>query len=121
MFIGFDYGTANCSVAKIALSDHPHYRATMQLLSEQLEVDISFEDMTNAIESPKQKMAELVKEAVEQGGVTPDAIFMTGGSARSPILRNAVQQTLPNIQVVSGNYFGSVTAGLARWAEVCFK
>jgi hypothetical chaperone protein len=93
----------------------------MQLLSEQLEVEISFEDMTNAIETPKQKMADLVKEAVEQGGVTPDAIFMTGGSARSPILRSAVQQTLPDIQVVSGNYFGSVTAGLARWAEVCFK
>lgn len=107
--------------AKIALSDHPQYRATMQLLSEQLEVEISFEDMTNAIETPKQKMADLVKEAVEQGGVTPDAIFMTGGSARSPILRSAVQQTLPDIQVVSGNYFGSVTAGLARWAEVCFK
>jgi len=77
--------------------------------------------MTIAIETPKQKMAELVKEAVVQGGVKPDAIFMTGGSARSPILRNAVQQTLPDIEVVSGNYFGSVTAGLARWAEVCFK
>lgn len=107
--------------AKIALSDHPIYRSKLQLLSEQLEVEISFEDMTHAIESPKQKMAELVKEAVVQGGVKPDAIFMTGGSARSPILRSAVQQTLPDIQVVSGNYFGSVTAGLARWAEVCFK
>lgn len=107
--------------AKIALSEQPNYRAAMQLLSEQLEVEISFDDMTIAIETPKQKMAELVKEAVVQGGVKPDAIFMTGGSARSPILRNAVQQTLPDIEVVSGNYFGSVTAGLARWAEVCFK
>ena len=46
---------------------------------------------------------------------------MTGGSARSPILREAVQQAVPNVPIVSGNYFGSVTAGLARWAEVCFK
>ncbi|UUM31913.1 molecular chaperone [Vibrio japonicus] len=107
--------------AKIALSEHPQYSVVMNLLSEQLEVDIHFEDMINAIESPKQKMAELVKEAVMQGRVQPDAIFMTGGSARSPILRSAVQETLPNIPVVSGNYFGSVTAGLARWAEVCFK
>lgn len=107
--------------AKIALSDHPQYNVVMNLLSEQLEVDIHFEDMINAIESPKQKMAELVKEAVMQGRVQPDAIFMTGGSARSPILRSAVQDTLPNIPVVSGNYFGSVTAGLARWADVCFR
>ncbi len=107
--------------AKIALSEQHQYRVMMQVLSEQLEVDINFNDMVEAIASPKQKMAELVKEAVEQGGVTPDAIFMTGGSARSPILRGAVQEILPNIPVVSGNYFGSVTAGLARWAEVCFK
>ncbi len=107
--------------AKIALSDHAHYRVAMQMLSETLEVDIRFEDMIEAIESPKQKMVELVKDAVIQGNTNPDAIFMTGGSARSPILRGAVQQTLPNIEVVSGNYFGSVTAGLARWADVCFK
>ncbi|WP_411014219.1 hypothetical protein, partial [Salmonella sp. ZJHZ21_0024] len=36
-------------------------------------------------------------------------------------LRSAVEQVLPNIPVVSGNYFGSVTAGLARWAKVCFE
>ena len=107
--------------AKIALSDHAHYHGVIRLLSEQLEVDIRFEDMVEAIETPKQKMTELVKEAVKIGGVTPDAIFMTGGSARSPILRGAVQETLPKIEVVSGNYFGSVTAGLARWAQVCFQ
>lgn len=77
--------------------------------------------MIEAIESPKSKMVELVKEAVDQGGVKPDVIFMTGGSARSPILRQAVESELPNVPVVSGNYFGSVTAGLARWAEVCFR
>ncbi|WP_199450828.1 molecular chaperone [Vibrio harveyi] len=97
--------------AKVALSDQASYRAGINLLSELIE----------AIESPKNKMTALVTEAVEQAGVKPDAIFMTGGSARSPILRDAVQTVLPNIPVVSGNYFGSVTAGLARWAEVCFK
>ncbi|EGR0751530.1 molecular chaperone [Vibrio vulnificus] len=107
--------------AKIALSDSEHYQVALNLFSEQLHVDVSQSEMIEAIESPKSKMVELVKEAVDQGGVKPDVIFMTGGSARSPILRQAVESELPNVPVVSGNYFGSVTAGLARWAEVCFR
>ena len=46
---------------------------------------------------------------------------MTGGTARSPILRQCIEQQLPNIPIVSGSYFGSVTAGLARWGERCYR
>lgn len=95
--------------------------AQIKVLSELLEVEIQREAMIEAIDVPKIKMIELVTEAVTLGGVTPDVIFMTGGSARSPILRAGVEQALPNVPVVSGNYFGSVTAGLARWAQVCFR
>ncbi len=107
--------------AKIALSDSPLIQTKLNVASELIEVDISFEQMVEAIEVPKSKMVELVTEAVTLGGTQPDVIFMTGGSARSPILRSAVEQALPNVPVVSGNYFGSVTAGLARWAKVCFE
>ncbi len=107
--------------AKIALSDSQVFTAQLKVLSELIDVDIRLEEMIEAIEVPKSKMVELVSEAVTLGGTKPDVIFMTGGSARSPILRSAVEQVLPNIPVVSGNYFGSVTAGLARWAKVCFE
>lgn len=107
--------------AKIALSDTARVTAQIKVLSELLEVEIQREAMIEAIDVPKTKMIELVAEAVTLGGVTPDVIFMTGGSARSPILRAGVEQALPNVPVVSGNYFGSVTAGLARWAQVCFR
>ncbi len=107
--------------AKIALSDTARAIAQIKVLSELLEVEIQREAMIEAIDVPKTKMIELVTEAVTLGGVTPDVIFMTGGSARSPILRAGVEQALPNVPIVSGNYFGSVTAGLARWAQVCFR
>ncbi len=107
--------------AKIALSELQAYQVEINLLRETLNIDISADEMTLAIENPKEKMAALVEEAVKQSGIKPDAIFMTGGSARSPILRKAVEEKLPNTPIVSGNYFGSVTAGLARWAELCFK
>ncbi len=92
----------------------------MKVMAEMLSVNVTRDEMIDAIEAPKSKMINLVLEAVKLGGVKPDAIFMTGGSARSPILRSAVEQALPGIPVVSGNYFGSVTAGLARWAKICF-
>ncbi|EKT60315.1 molecular chaperone [Providencia sneebia] len=107
--------------AKIALSEHEHYLANIVLQNELLEINIARPQMVEAIESPKSKMIELVKEAVKQGGVQPDAIFMTGGSARSPVLCQAIEQELPNIPIIRGNDFGSVTAGLARWADICFK
>ncbi|ENJ7585667.1 molecular chaperone, partial [Providencia rettgeri] len=107
--------------AKIALSDASSYLAQIKLISEKLEVNIPHEQMVESIESPKSKMIELVKEAVNQGGVKPDAIYVTGGSARSPILHQAISQELPNIPIVRGDDFGSVTAGLTRWAETCFK
>lgn len=107
--------------AKIALSKDDNYLARIALINETLEVNIQRDQMVEAIESPKSKMIELVKEAVNQGGVQPDAIFVTGGSAQSPVLCQAIEQQLPNIPIVRGNDFGSVTAGLARWAEVCFK
>ncbi|HHR6216875.1 TPA: molecular chaperone [Providencia alcalifaciens] len=107
--------------AKIALSDEPNYLARIALSKELLEVNIGRDQLIDSIESPKAKMIELVKEAVTQGGVQPDAIFVTGGSARSPILHQAIQEQLPNIPIVRGDDFGSVTAGLARWAQTCFK
>ncbi|MEQ4921891.1 molecular chaperone [Proteus hauseri] len=107
--------------AKIALSDSPDYIAKIKLLSETLEINIERQQMIDAIESPKSKMIDLVNDAVQQGGIKPDAIFMTGGSARSPVLCQAIEQQLPNIPIVKGNDFGSVTAGLARWGEICFK
>ncbi|EMF4710628.1 molecular chaperone [Providencia stuartii] len=107
--------------AKIALSDSENYLAHIELMNETLEINIHRDQMVEAIESPKSKMIELVKEAVTQGGVQPNAIFMTGGSAQSPVLCQAIKQELPNIPIVRGNDFGSVTAGLTRWAEICFR
>ncbi|KFZ38905.1 chaperone [Shewanella mangrovi] len=107
--------------AKIALSNTPNYRSSMALENESLSVEMLFDDMVQALDVPKQQITKLVQEAVTQADTTPDVVFMTGGSARSPVLRQAVAEVLPQVPLVSGNDFGSVTAGLARWARVCFE
>lgn len=106
--------------AKIGLSDNACHPLSMSVVTECLEQEITLPQMIEAVDIPTQKMMDLVKEVMAQATQKPDVIFMTGGSARSPFLRQALEATLPNVPVVSGNYFGSVTAGLARWAQTVF-
>ncbi|QIA65670.1 molecular chaperone [Vibrio astriarenae] len=106
---------------KIALGEHEQYTANLNLLSEVFEVDVTRERLEAAIEPPTNKIKALVEEAVVQSGIKPDMVFMTGGSARSPILTNAVKSVLGDTPVVRGDFFGSVTSGLARRANLIFK
>ncbi|KJY82756.1 chaperone [Vibrio galatheae] len=106
---------------KIALGDASSYEAKIQLLNEVVSIPVIKSELEAAIAVPTDKIKALVKEAINQSGIHPDVIYMTGGSARSPILRAAVNQVLPNTPIVSGNYFGSVTAGLARWADIIYS
>lgn len=106
---------------KIALGEHEHYTANLNLLSEAFEVDVTRDRLEAAIEPPTNKIKALVEEAVVQSGIKPDMVFMTGGSARSPILTNSVKSVLGDTPVVRGDFFGSVTSGLARRANLIFK
>ncbi|MCG9595424.1 molecular chaperone [Vibrio sp. Isolate25] len=106
---------------KIALADAETYDANLDLLSEVVSLSVTREQIEQAILNPTEKIKALVVEAIKQSSTKPDVIYMTGGSARSPILAGAVRSVLPEIPLVSGNYFGSVTAGLARWANTIFR
>lgn len=107
--------------SKISLSSRKAHTATIDLLSEQLQVELLQDEIEEAIVSPLRNIKALVKEAVDQAGIEPDVVYVTGGSAHSPVIRAAIQSVLPNTPFVSGDYFGSVSAGLARWANLCFS
>lgn len=106
---------------KIALAEVDQYDACINLNTEQLDVAVTVAQMEEAIKSPLRNIASLVKEAIVQAGTQPDVVFITGGSARSPIIRESIKAALPDTPMVSGDFDGSVTAGLARWADHCFK
>lgn len=106
---------------KIALSEQQSHDVDLSYLESGLDLSISSANFEEAIINPQQKINELVSEAIVQAGKKPDIIYVTGGSARSPILRAALKTQLPGIEIVGGNYFGSVTSGLAYWAEHCFS
>ena len=107
--------------SKIALSDRDEMMTAMHFIDNGLETEISVAGLQAAISQPLERIQEQVTLALNTSGTRPDVIYLTGGSARSPVLRAALQQQLPDIPLASGDDFGSVTAGLARWAQVMFR
>lgn len=107
--------------SKIALSQQASCQANLDFIAPALACELQVSDLEEAISQPLQKISELVHEALTCGGGMPDVVYLTGGSARSPLLRALLQQQLPGIPLVSGDDFGSVTAGLTRWANILFR
>ncbi|KAA5933510.1 molecular chaperone [Pantoea sp. Bo_2] len=107
--------------SKIALSASPVHTASLDFIAAALETEIGVSQLQDAISQPLEKILEQVQLALATSQIKPDVIYLTGGSARSPLLRAALQQTLPDTPIAGGDDFASVTAGLARWAEVMFR
>lgn len=107
--------------SKIALSDSEQVATLLPFIAKDLGCEITQPELESAISQPLQRILEQVSLALESSDVKPDVIYLTGGSARSPMIKQALAQRLPGIQIAGGDDFGSVTAGLARWADVVFR
>ena len=107
--------------SKIALSSGDSHLAQLPFIGDDLQAAITQMALETALTQPLQRIIEQVTLALEASDTTPDVIYLTGGSARSPLIRNLLAAHLPGTPVRGGDDFGSVTAGLARWANVVFR
>jgi hypothetical chaperone protein len=105
---------------KIALSDHELNHQTLNELEKGLEAELTRPQLASASAPLLEKIGELMDEAIAAAGVAPDRIFVTGGSARSPLIKAFIRQKLPAVPLEGGDDFGSVASGLARYAERLF-
>lgn len=110
----------NAELAKIALASHSSHTSILDLLNEQLSIDIDVAQMQEAISTPLNKIINVITDTVKQAGRNPDTVYITGGSSRSPLIRQTIQTILPDTPIASGDFDASVTSGLARRAAFCF-
>lgn len=106
--------------AKISLTDVEQQQILLDAVDAGLAAPVSRALMLAASDNQLNRIGQLMDEAVAQSGVEPEVIFVTGGSAKSPMLQQFLTQKMPNAPVVVGDHFGSVTIGLARWANKIF-
>ncbi|MDK2776075.1 MAG: molecular chaperone [Pseudomonadota bacterium] len=107
--------------AKIDLSEQSVTAVPLDYVETGLSSTIARQQLADSIARPLERITALMREAIRQAGTQPDLIFVTGGSARSPVIRQAVAQTLGDIPLLDGDHFGSVAAGLTEWAERIFR
>jgi hypothetical chaperone protein len=107
--------------AKIGLTEHDSQQIYLDDLAGNLKVEVNRVLMLTASSAQLKQVALLMNECVVQASCQPDVIFVTGGSAKSPVLNQFLRDQMPNTPLIVGDHFGSVTVGLARWAEKVFQ
>lgn len=107
--------------AKIALSSEQSFNCNLDFLATDLSKILNLSDLALAVDDSINQIVTLAKEAIKEAGVVPDVIYLTGGSAQSPLIKAALKQHLGDINLVNGDHFGSVTAGLTKWANMIYK
>lgn len=112
---------ASAEQAKIQLSKTSKVGVALDYVEEGLSSEITFETMQEAVRGPLKKMIYVMNETITQAGVQPDLIYITGGSARSPVIREVITEQIGDIEVVDGDHFGSVANGLTLWADKIFR
>jgi hypothetical chaperone protein len=106
--------------AKIALSDKSQTQISLDYICDRLEADVDESMFVEAIKHPVRQIQSLMDQALAEAKVMPDIIYVTGGTAKSPAIYNSIAASYPDIDILVGDHFGSVTAGLTRWSQRVF-
>lgn len=107
--------------AKIKLSEQDTQVISLDYIDDNLKTQVDRATFKQANNRTLASIGDLMQSAVKQAQVQPEVIFVTGGTAKSPVISDFIQQQMPDTPVIIGDHFGSVTSGLARWAEKIYR
>ena len=102
--------------AKIDLSDADTTLIPLKTLIGAPDKRLTRHAFEETVAKPVIRLATAIFEVLRQAGIAPTAIgtvFLTGGSASLPIVRQTVTRCLPTAPIATGDMFGSVGTGLA--------
>ncbi|MBD1581494.1 molecular chaperone [Pseudoalteromonas sp. S16_S37] len=108
-------------LSKISLSSNTQHVAKLDCIEPQLSQEITQADLKEAVSDSLKQICDLAQDAITCAQTQPDVIYLTGGSAQSPLLKAALTQALGDIPMLNGDNFGSVTAGLTKWAHQIYS
>ncbi|GAC37236.1 molecular chaperone [Paraglaciecola psychrophila] len=111
----------SAEMAKIHLSANDNIDLPLHFIEDSLFVPISRDELGAAISDELRQFELLISESLRQAGTRPDTIFVTGGTAISPVIQTWINSIFPDVEVVIGNHFGSVTSGLVTHAQRVFR
>jgi len=107
----------SAELAKIGLSEQESVAIELSYLESGLGTRVSSAELAEAIDRELAQFVALMREAETQAQVRPDVIYVTGGTARSPIVERYLRRHYGDLPIVVGDLFGSVASGLTTWAQ----
>ena len=93
---------------------------TLERLQAGLSVTVNAPQLAQAFRALLAGMQRLIQEAIRQAGSEPEMIYVTGGSARAPLVQQILRERFAQQPLVMGDAYGSVVSGLAMQAERLF-
>lgn len=106
---------------KITLASQNDYCCDLTYLEDELHAEVNATQMVEASAKIRQALIYLVDDVLTQANCQPDVLFLTGGSANSPVIRQFLAKQFPDIEQICADNFGSVTEGLTRWANQIYN
>lgn len=108
-------------LAKINLSEQEQVDLPLDYIEDNFVIPVSRNDLRESITRELDVFIALMKEVETQAGTKPDLIYVTGGTAKSPVIEDWIRSNYRDIDIVVGDAFGSVVSGLTTWAHRIYK
>ncbi len=108
-------------LAKIELSRREAAHVDLAFIEPDLEAPCSRVHFAEAAGRLTQHLGALVDEVIRQAATRPDVVYLTGGMARSTVVREYLDQALGDLPRLDSDHFASVTEGLTLWASRIFR
>lgn len=112
----------SAELGKIALSERLNCTVPLKYIEKNLEIKINRKLLADTTTRLTEKIQVLASETISSAGIMPDVIFLTGGMAMSPIVREAIA-AIPrlNSPIRSSDMLGTVGKGLGLRAQRIFE
>jgi hypothetical chaperone protein len=107
--------------AKIRLSEHETAAVDLGFLNEAFEVVCDRQGFSGSTTRLLDRLTDLISETLKQGQTEPDVVYLTGGMAGAPIVRQHLESVFGTLPLTDSDHFGSVTTGLTIWARNQFS
>lgn len=109
----------SAELTKISLSAEPQCDVALDYLEADLQVPVSQADFEIATGTCLQKIGRIIAEALASSTQKPELVFVTGGMASSPALRQHLGDMLGGVApILTGDMLGSVGKGLGEYARI---
>jgi len=107
--------------AKIRLSQAADTEVALDFIEPRLAPIASGENFADASERLLAHLQKLVTDVLQQSAAAPQVVYLTGGMAKSTVVREHLALCLPDVPVLDSDYFASVTEGLTLWAKRLYQ